>query len=240
MVKKNLPTSAIKCKGCKHTLGKSSVRVQCTGVCNQWYHGTTKCTLLDEKSLNSVISKKIPWVSEECYVSEESDEISEDEEEEEQQENKSMESKIDKILSQNNLILKKLQEIRRENDQLKDELNGFKRETQEIRKELNTLKMEMEQSKQKNLKSNIVVTGTPVTLHTDIKTLNSAVMKIAGKLNININGKDFVCSKIEKDTSKQIKVKFHNSEKKDEIMEAKKKVLLNTHEIGFEEKIRFI
>ncbi|KAK9881214.1 hypothetical protein WA026_015331 [Henosepilachna vigintioctopunctata] len=111
----------------------------------------------------------------------------------------------------------------REKDQLKDELNGFKRENQEIRKELNTLKMKMEQSKQKDLKSNIVVTGIPVTLNTDIKTLNSVVMKIAGKLNMNLNEKDFVCSKIGKDTSKQIKVKFHNSEKKDKIMEAKKR-----------------
>ncbi|KAL3277865.1 hypothetical protein HHI36_013206 [Cryptolaemus montrouzieri] len=127
----------LKCKACNKDLGKTLMRLRYNRKCDSWFHGTRKCTHLEQDALAPILENKVKRICESCCGSE-SD--SEDEDladllDEDQQDEKieagryekgrvsngsatnNLETKLDTILYRNKLILKKLDKIEKKNKQ---------------------------------------------------------------------------------------------------------------------------
>lgn len=95
------------------------------------------------------------------------------------------------------------------------------------------LKIEKTMRKQDELRNNIIVSGIPLK-EKDEDELKSVFVKIGRKMKVNLDVDAMVFSKIGKEQN-QLKIVFENYSVKEDIMKAKKDVILKTKDFGFEQ-----
>lgn len=245
------------CNGCNKSLGKKAYKIQCMGTCQKWFH--EKCTGLNENILNKVKARKRTWVCEACskipYEEESEDESDQDENilssesEEETNEKKpkkkkspkkncrgkitleDLMEKLESIMVENREYHKRLDKYESEMKSVKKQMNELKEENAKLNREINILSQTKKLQEQEKLENNVILQGIPIEESTK-EGLNKCVTKIADKLKINLTSTDFSVQKIGK---RNLKVKFNEKEKKDELMKAKKNTTLKLNMIGFQE-----
>ena len=56
----------VDCEKCKKILGKSKIRIMCSGSCARWYHD--ECTGLGDAEMVKLLNKEITWKCDACKL----------------------------------------------------------------------------------------------------------------------------------------------------------------------------
>ncbi|KAK9887004.1 hypothetical protein WA026_019926 [Henosepilachna vigintioctopunctata] len=243
---------ALKCVGCKKSLGKGQ-RLKYKGPCRNWFHGKIECVKITPDQLKRVKNSNENFICIQCRdeMEEENENLTSEDEsisEEEPEENPSkfglkrtntnkkvkiitlenIMKKLDNVIDESKFIRKKMESLEKENRLVTAKLEKIEKEHTQMKEDIENLNKE-----NKRLKNNVIIYGLPVT--TDSKDEVKKVVKENTEcLDVDIDNEEFECSVIGREGVKQVKVEFKNRELKDATMRAKKRISLNSRDYGFE------
>nr|CAI5836230.1 unnamed protein product [Callosobruchus analis] len=229
------------CGKCNTNITKYQYSLKCAGKCGNWFH--KKCSGLTSEQFLAFEKRQTDekWVCSSCAVDTDDSPEDTDNEDSENPSNKDLLKvinlrfqELEKAVSFNGEIMEALQEtltsMKEENKHLKKEQKRLRSRVDELEKEIGYMKKKIIKEEQEERKKNVIVTG--------IKGDNDAeanIKKVLTKLGEDKEDYKVSVLPTAKPNSSVIIVQFSTAEKRNKVLEKRKKNALTCQNCGVSE-----